>query len=68
MTDMIEQAQLAEYELADRYRLENGRVFLSGLQAIARLPLDQIRSDRRRGSQHGRVRVRLPGLAGRRLR
>ncbi|HEX4982494.1 MAG TPA: hypothetical protein VFV63_12375, partial [Ilumatobacteraceae bacterium] len=49
MTDMIEQAQLAEYELADRYRLENGRVFLSGLQAIARLPLDQIRIDRRRG-------------------
>ena len=49
MTDMIEQAQLAGYELADRYRLENGRVFLSGLQAIARLPLDQIRSDRRRG-------------------
>ncbi|HWM18161.1 MAG TPA: indolepyruvate ferredoxin oxidoreductase family protein, partial [Ilumatobacteraceae bacterium] len=46
---MIEQAQLAGYELADRYRLENGRVFLSGLQAIARLPLDQIRSDRRRG-------------------
>ena len=49
MTDMIEQAQLSDYELADRYRLENGRVFLSGLQAIARLPLDQIRSDRRRG-------------------
>ena len=68
MTDMIEQAQLADYELADRYRLENGRVFLSGLQAIARLPLDQIRADRRRGSQHRRLRVGLPGLAGRCVR
>ena len=26
MTDMIEQAPLGDYELADRYRLENGRV------------------------------------------
>ena len=41
--------RLATYELADRYRLEDGRVFLSGLQAIARLPIDQLRIDRRRG-------------------
>ena len=41
--------RLATYELADRYRLEDGRVFLSGLQAIARLPIDQLRMDRRRG-------------------
>jgi indolepyruvate ferredoxin oxidoreductase len=37
------------YELADRFRLERGRVFLSGVQAIARGPLDQLRIDRRRG-------------------
>jgi indolepyruvate ferredoxin oxidoreductase len=37
------------YELADRYRSEQGRVFLSGLQAIARLPGDQLRIDRRNG-------------------
>ena len=37
------------YELADRYRSENGRVFLSGLQAVARLPIDQIRIDRAAG-------------------
>ncbi len=37
------------YELADRMRLETGRVFLSGVQAIARLPGDQLRIDRRRG-------------------
>ena len=38
-----------DYELADRYRREEGRVFLSGLQAIARLPVDQLRIDRRNG-------------------
>src|SRR5262245_10156947 len=38
-----------DYELADRYRREQGRVFLSGLQAIARLPVDQLRIDRRNG-------------------
>lgn len=37
------------YELADRYRAESGRVFLSGLQAIARLPVDQLRIDRAAG-------------------
>ena len=40
---------LADYQLADRYRREDGRVFLSGLQAIARLPVDQLRIDRRAG-------------------
>ncbi len=39
----------SQYELADRYRREDGRVFLSGLQAIARLPGDQLRLDRRNG-------------------
>ena len=37
------------YELADRFRLEDGRVFLSGVQALARLPVDQLRLDRRLG-------------------
>ncbi len=37
------------YELADRFRLEDGTVFLSGVQAIARLPVDQLRLDRRLG-------------------
>ncbi len=37
------------YELADRFRLEQGRVFLSGVQAVARLPIDQLRHDRRLG-------------------
>ena len=38
-----------DYELADRFRLEDGRVFLSGVQAVARLPVDQLRLDRRLG-------------------
>jgi indolepyruvate ferredoxin oxidoreductase len=38
-----------DYQLADRYRREEGTVFLSGLQAIARLPGDQLRLDRRNG-------------------
>ena len=42
-------AQFAGYELADRFRLEDGRVFLSGVQAVARLPVDQLRIDRRNG-------------------
>ena len=37
------------YELADRFRLENGTVFLSGVQAVARLAADQLRLDRRLG-------------------
>lgn len=37
------------YELSDRFRLETGTVFLSGLQALARLPLDQLRLDRMLG-------------------
>lgn len=50
MTDTAEPTVDANsYELADRYRAERGRVFLSGVQAIARLPIDQIRLDRRNG-------------------
>ncbi|NNE11076.1 MAG: indolepyruvate ferredoxin oxidoreductase family protein, partial [Ilumatobacter sp.] len=53
MTDTAEptpaRTDPGEYQLADRYRSEAGRVFLSGLQAIARLPIDQIRVDRRAG-------------------
>jgi len=37
------------YQLADRFGLEDGTVFLSGLQAVARIPTDQLRRDRRFG-------------------
>ncbi len=37
------------YELTDRYLADEGQVFLTGIQALARLPLDQLRADRRAG-------------------
>ena len=39
--------------LDDRYLLEEGRVFLSGVQALVRLPMDQARRDRRAGLRTG---------------
>ena len=38
-----------EFSLRDRYELEAGRIALSGMQALARLPMDQHRADKRRG-------------------
>ena len=49
VTDLAERPDLSGYELADRFRLESGRVFVSGVQALARMPIDQLRIDRRRG-------------------
>jgi indolepyruvate ferredoxin oxidoreductase len=37
------------YRLDDRYTRDDGRVFISGAQALARLPLEQLRADRRAG-------------------
>src|SRR5437867_2725461 len=37
------------FSLEAKYTLEEGRVFLSGIQALVRLPLDQHRADQRRG-------------------
>ncbi len=39
----------ASYSLDDKYTLEEGTVYLSGMQALVRLPLDQMRRDRRAG-------------------
>jgi indolepyruvate ferredoxin oxidoreductase len=36
-------------QLSDRYTIERGTVYLTGIQAIVRLPLDQMRRDRRAG-------------------
>jgi indolepyruvate ferredoxin oxidoreductase len=49
VTDLADRPDLATYELEDRFRREDGRVFLSGVQALARLPVDQLRIDRRHG-------------------
>ena len=42
-------ATTARYQLTDRFQLEEGTVFLSGVQALARIPGDQLRIDRRLG-------------------
>jgi indolepyruvate ferredoxin oxidoreductase len=41
--------QLDDYELEDRYTREQGRVFLTGTQALVRLPMLQRLRDRQRG-------------------
>jgi indolepyruvate ferredoxin oxidoreductase len=38
-----------EFTLDAKYRLEEGQILLSGIQALVRLPLDQHRADKRRG-------------------
>jgi hypothetical protein len=56
-------ALLADVTLDDKYTLERGRVYLTGLQALARLLMMQRMRDAAGGIEHGRVRVGLPGLA-----
>src|SRR5580704_14830283 len=43
------QPEAREVKLADRYELEEGRVFLTGVQALVRVLLDQHRADARAG-------------------
>jgi Ca-activated chloride channel family protein len=43
MADITEHLSIA---LADRYRIDEGRAFISGSQALARLPYEQLRADR----------------------
>jgi indolepyruvate ferredoxin oxidoreductase len=59
-------AVIDTYELSDRYRLDDGRVFLSGSQALARLPYEQLRADRRAGLRTAAYISGYPGspLAG----
>jgi indolepyruvate ferredoxin oxidoreductase len=55
-----------EYSLVDRYRSDAGRVFLSGSQALARLPFEQLRVDRLAGWNTAAYVTGYPGspLAG----
>lgn len=45
----LQGADLRHLGLNDRYQVEDGQVYLSGLQALVRLPVDQRRRDRRAG-------------------
>jgi indolepyruvate ferredoxin oxidoreductase len=42
-------AKSEDFSLDAKYTQERGRIYLSGIQALVRLPLDQHRADRRRG-------------------
>ncbi|HYB69595.1 MAG TPA: 2-oxoacid ferredoxin oxidoreductase, partial [Candidatus Bathyarchaeia archaeon] len=42
-------AQTGEFSLEAKYTQERGRIYLSGIQALVRLPLEQHRADLRRG-------------------
>ena len=46
---MNDQSPLSDYALSDRYTRTEGRVFLTGTQALVRMVLDQARRDRARG-------------------
>jgi indolepyruvate ferredoxin oxidoreductase len=56
----------ADYALSDRYTKDRGRVFLSGVQALARIPLEQMRVDRLNGINSAALVSGYPGspLAG----
>ena len=56
----------AAYTLVDRYRAERGRVFLTGTQALARIPVEQLQADRRAGHRTAAFVTGYPGspLAG----
>jgi len=55
-------ALIDTYQLSDRYLRDDGRVFLSGSQALARFPLEQLRADRRRfGSSDNAQQFKLTG-------
>ena len=47
--DLPNKFPLDNYELLDRYRRESGRVFLTGTQALVRIPLMQRTADRAAG-------------------
>ena len=56
---------LASVTLEDKYTFASGRIYLSGIQALVRLPMMQRQRDRARGAQHRRFHLRLSRLAAR---
>src|SRR3954447_18805883 len=52
--------------LGSKYEMEHGEVFVTGLQALARVPIDQMRADRRAGRSTSAFISGYPGspLAG----
>jgi indolepyruvate ferredoxin oxidoreductase len=54
-------AKHGPYRLVDRYLADEGLVFLTGIQALARLPLEQLRADRRAGLRTAALVTGYPG-------
>ena len=51
----------SSYQLSDRYTNDTGTVFMTGIQALARLPLEQLRVDRRNGRTTAAFAAGYPG-------
>ncbi|MDY7106417.1 MAG: indolepyruvate ferredoxin oxidoreductase family protein [Actinomycetota bacterium] len=49
------------YELAHRFTADHGTVFMSGIQALARIPIEQLRADRRDGYRTAALVSGYPG-------
>jgi indolepyruvate ferredoxin oxidoreductase len=49
------------YRLSDRYTQDAGTVFMTGIQALARLPVEQLRVDRRAGLRTAAFAAGYPG-------
>ena len=49
------------YRLSDRYTRDEGTVFMTGIQALARLPIEQLRVDRRRSLHTAAFAAGYPG-------
>ena len=65
---LAEERAPVEFELSARYRAGAGPVLLTGVQAIARMLVEQHAADAARGPVHGVVRLRLPGQPAGRAR
>lgn len=61
MTSTAVETTSRPYSLSDRYESSRGTVFLSGLQALGRLPLDQLRADREQGRRTAAFASGYPG-------
>ena len=66
MTDLVEAAVHAPYQLTDRVTRDQGTVFVSGVQALARVVVEQLRQDRLDGLRTAAFVSGYPGspLAG----
>ena len=53
--------ELSDYRLEDRYQRDGGRVFLSGIQALVRIPIEQLRRDRANGRTTAALASGYPG-------